>query len=110
MSHGSFGKVTAASRSSDGPLTEEVNQVRKFRNRGARGRRDAPEYNVNPERAFDRLQRDLERLTAAGATGIASGTSEGQPSQGSRRGRQSSSMTGVVSSIRGTGSSGSDLR
>ena len=45
-------------------LTEEVNQVRRFRNWVAHGRRETPENNVTPEAAFDRLERYLKLLRA----------------------------------------------
>ena len=63
IASGSFAKVTAAFQKIDNDLTAQVNQVRKFRNWVAHGRRDAPENNVTPEDAFDRLARYLDLLT-----------------------------------------------
>jgi hypothetical protein len=63
IASGSFAKVTAAFQKMDNDLTEQVNQVRKFRNWVAHGRRDAPENNVTPEGAFERLGRYLDLLT-----------------------------------------------
>jgi hypothetical protein len=62
----------------DTDLTEEVNQVRTFRNWVAHGRRDEPPNNVHPDQAIDRLQRYLERLAdlEVGATMAQSSGSE----------------------------------
>jgi glutamine synthetase type III len=57
---GSFAKVTAAYQKMDTDLTAQVNQVRKFRNWVAHGRRDMPENQVTPEGAFQQLGRYLE--------------------------------------------------
>lgn len=65
MASGSFAKVTAAFQKLDDDLTAQVNQVRKFRNWVAHGRRDAPENNVTPEGAFQRLGRYLDLMTAS---------------------------------------------
>jgi hypothetical protein len=59
-----FAKVTAAFQKMDDDLTAQVNQVRRFRNWVAHGRRDTPENNVTPEGAFERLGRYLDLLTA----------------------------------------------
>jgi hypothetical protein len=53
----------------DDDLTAQVNQVRKFRNRVAHGRRDTPENHVTPEGAFERLGRYLDVLTASQPAG-----------------------------------------
>jgi hypothetical protein len=63
IENGSFGKVTEAYKKMDVDLTEPVNQVRRFRNWVAHGRRGEPENSVDPERAIDRLRRYLLRLT-----------------------------------------------
>lgn len=62
IANGSFGKVTEAYKKMDVDLTTEVNQVRKFRNWVAHGRRDQPENYVDPVSAIGRLRRYLERL------------------------------------------------
>jgi hypothetical protein len=65
ITSGSFARVTAAFQQMDVNLTEQVNQVRKYRNWVAHGRREAPEHNVTPEMAFDRLGRYLALMTAS---------------------------------------------
>lgn len=62
IKNGSFSKVTDAYKSRDVDLTAQVDQVRKFRNWVAHGRRDEPENSIDPERAIDRLQRYLARF------------------------------------------------
>ncbi len=57
-----FFKFMGAYRRIDVDLTAQVNQVRRFRNWVAHGRRDQPENHVNPENAIDRLRSYLERL------------------------------------------------
>ena len=69
IQNGSFGKVTAAYQKMDNDLTAQVDQVRKFRNWVAHGRRDEPENDVKPGDAMDRLQRYLARLAEIEATG-----------------------------------------
>jgi hypothetical protein len=69
IASGSFAKVTAAFQRMDDDLTAQVNQVRKFRNRVARGRRDTPENHVTPEGAFERFGRYLDVLTASQPAG-----------------------------------------
>jgi hypothetical protein len=60
---GSFFRVIEVFKSSEtSDLVEEVNQVRKYRNWVAHGRRtDRPEA-VDPETAFSRLNRFLELI------------------------------------------------
>ena len=72
IENGSFGQVTEAYKKMDVNLTEEVNQVRKFRNWVAHGRQDAPENRVEPESAIDRLRRYLARLAEVEAASIMS--------------------------------------
>jgi hypothetical protein len=72
IENGSFAKVTKAFRGMDPDLTAQVNQVRKFRNWVAHGRRDAPEYNVDPEDAFDRLGRYLGLLAETSQPSVVS--------------------------------------
>jgi uncharacterized protein YutE (UPF0331/DUF86 family) len=62
IEHGSFYRVLEAYKILDPNLIEEVNQVRRYRNWVAHGRRGVPPDNVGPEAAYDRLGRFLERL------------------------------------------------
>jgi hypothetical protein len=62
IKNGSFAKVTKAFKGMNKDLTAQVDQVRRFRNWVAHGRRDAPENNVAPDDALDRLRRYLELL------------------------------------------------
>src|SRR5262249_25018469 len=62
LEHGSFYKVTEAYKALDPDLIEQVNQVRKYRNWVAHGRRGEPQNAVDPKTAYDRLQRFLDRL------------------------------------------------
>ncbi len=61
----------------DVDLTEQINQVRKFRNWVAHGRRDVPENNVNPDDAIERLLRYLSRLTEIEEAGAVSHSNQG---------------------------------
>jgi hypothetical protein len=65
---GSFGKVTEAFKSLDHDLVEEVNQVRRYRNWVAHGRRDEQPHFVTPEAAYERLSEFLKRMNEAGPT------------------------------------------
>jgi hypothetical protein len=69
IENGSFGKVTEAYKRVDVDLTAQVNQVRKFRNWVAHGRRDQPENRVEPDGAIDRLRRYLARLAEVESAG-----------------------------------------
>jgi hypothetical protein len=62
IENGSFGRVTESYKTMDVDLTEQVNQVRKFRNWVAHGRRGESENLVEPRGAVDRLRRYLARL------------------------------------------------
>jgi hypothetical protein len=62
LEHGSFYKLTEAYKRLDPDLVEPVNQVRKYRNWVAHGRRGEPQNAVDPSTAYDRLQRFLDRL------------------------------------------------
>jgi len=62
LEHGSFYKVTEAYKALDPDLIEQVNQVRRYRNWVAHGRRGEPEIAVAPNTAYARLQRFLDRL------------------------------------------------
>jgi hypothetical protein len=62
IKNGSFGKVMSAYKRMGTDLTEEVNQVRTFRNWVAHGRQGDPPNNVVPDQATDRLHRYLARL------------------------------------------------
>lgn len=70
--NGSFGKVTAAYKNMGVDLTEEVNQVRTFRNWVAHGRRGERPNNVVPDQAIDRLHRYLVRLAEIEVAGTMS--------------------------------------
>lgn len=59
LEHGSFYRVIEAYKKADPDLAEGVNQVRKYRNWVAHGRRDDPECNVDPLTAYLRLSRFL---------------------------------------------------
>lgn len=65
LEHGSFYKVTEAYKALDPYLIEQVNQVRKYRNWVAHGRRGEPQNAVDPKTAFTRLKQFLERLDRA---------------------------------------------
>jgi hypothetical protein len=64
IEHGSFFRVLEPYKALDANLTEEVNQVRKYRNWVAHGRRTEQPAVVNPTTAYDRLKRFLEHLEA----------------------------------------------
>src|SRR5262249_1571241 len=67
LEHGSFYKVTEAYKTLDPDLIEHVNQVRKYRNWVAHGRRGEPENAVDPLTAYTRLKRFLDRLSGMAA-------------------------------------------
>ncbi len=62
IENGSFGRVTESYKAMDVDLTEQVNQVRKYRNWVAHGRRGMPENQVAPDSAIERLGHYLRRL------------------------------------------------
>jgi hypothetical protein len=62
---GSFGRVTESFKSLDHDLVEKVNQVRRYRNWVAHGRRDEQPNFVTPEQAFERLTEFLKRMSEA---------------------------------------------
>jgi hypothetical protein len=62
IEHGSFYTILQAYKTLDPDLVERVNQVRKFRNWVAHGRRGAPENAVDPLTAYNRLQSFLDHL------------------------------------------------
>ncbi len=64
IEHGSFFKVLEPYKGSDAHLIEEVNQVRRYRNWVAHGRRTEQPAAVNPTTAYDRLKRFLDQLGA----------------------------------------------
>ncbi len=80
IQNGSFGKVTAAYQKMDNDLTAQVDQVRKFRNWVAHGRRDEPQNDVKPGDAMDRLGRYLARLVEIEAAGVTPPLPESEPS------------------------------
>lgn len=63
IEQGSFFRVLEVYKGQDVELVEEVNQVRKYRNWVAHGRRtDRPDA-VEPDTAYDRLKRFLDLIT-----------------------------------------------
>jgi len=66
IEQGSFGRLTDAYGASHPNDREHVNQVRRFRNWVAHGRRGAPAANTDPDAAFERLRRFLEILDTDG--------------------------------------------
>lgn len=62
---GSFFKVMEPYKKCDAHLVEEVNQVRRYRNWVAHGRRTEQPAAVNPSTAYDRLKRFLDLLSAS---------------------------------------------
>jgi hypothetical protein len=84
ISEGSFFRVLELLKSQiDSALIEEVNQVRRFRNWVAHGRRPLKPgeqlATVDPEAAFKRLKTFLERLSAAPTTASDAQTLDGPP-------------------------------
>ncbi len=67
IGQGSFYRVLEAYKESGADLLEEVNQVRKYRNWVAHGRRTEQPANVTPAVAFDRLNRFLDMLMGLSA-------------------------------------------
>jgi hypothetical protein len=67
IEHGSFGRVVETYRSLDPNLKTLVDQVRKYRNWVAHGRRGDPENNVEPSDALRRLEVFLQLLDATAA-------------------------------------------
>jgi hypothetical protein len=64
IEHGSFFKVLEPYKDVDAELVEQVNQVRRYRNWVAHGRRTDQPAAVNPTTAYDRLKRFLDHLGA----------------------------------------------
>jgi hypothetical protein len=64
IKHGSFFKVLEPHKDLDAHLIEEVNQVRRYRNWVAHGRRTEQPAAVSPPTAYDRLKRFLDLLGA----------------------------------------------
>lgn len=64
IEQGSFFKVLEPYKDFDANLIEEVNQVRRYRNWVAHGRRTEQPASVNPTTAYDRLKRFLDLLGA----------------------------------------------
>jgi len=65
IEHGSFYRVLETFKGNGAELVEEVNQVRRYRNWVAHGRRTAKPHAVDPETAFNRLKAFLETLKPA---------------------------------------------
>jgi hypothetical protein len=64
IEHGSFFKVLEPYKDMDADLIEQVNQVRRYRNWVAHGRRTSQPAGVNPTTAYERPTRFLDRLGA----------------------------------------------
>jgi hypothetical protein len=64
IEQGSFFKVLEPYKDLDANLIEEVNQVRRYRNWVAHGRRTEQPSAVSPATAYDRLKRFLDLLGA----------------------------------------------
>jgi hypothetical protein len=62
IEHGSFYRVLDVFKGEDPALVEEVNQVRRYRNWVAHGRRLKPPEAVSPQLAYERLNRFLGGL------------------------------------------------
>lgn len=64
IEHGSFFRILEVYKALDTDLVEQVNQVRKYRNWVAHGRRGVPENAVDPLTAYKRLKQFLDKLNA----------------------------------------------
>ena len=64
VEEGSFFKVLEPYKHLDHDLIEQVNQVRRYRNWVAHGRRSKQPFAVNPATAYERLNRFLELIGA----------------------------------------------
>jgi hypothetical protein len=64
IEHGSFFKVLEPYKDADADLIEQVNQVRRYRNWVAHGRRTEQPAAITPTTAYDRLKRFLDHLGA----------------------------------------------
>jgi hypothetical protein len=64
IQNGSFGILTRMYKNLDPDLKTQVDQVRKFRNWVAHGRRGDAENEVTPEQSRERLKRFLELLAS----------------------------------------------
>jgi hypothetical protein len=62
IEHGSFFRVLDPYKDLDADLIEQVNQVRRYRNWVAHGRRTEQPAVVNPTTAYDRLKRFLDLM------------------------------------------------
>ena len=63
IEQGSIFRVLDVFKSQGADFVEEVNQVRRYRNWVAHGRRSSPPAFVNPEMAYQRLKSFLDRFT-----------------------------------------------
>ncbi len=66
IGQGSFYRVLDPYKDLDVDLVEQVNQVRRYRNWVAHGRRGEPPESVTPNNAYLRLKRFLDQLEAPG--------------------------------------------
>jgi hypothetical protein len=69
IDEGSFFRVLEPFKLTHPDLVEEVNQVRRYRNWVAHGRREQPPITLDPQGAFDRLERFLAVLGLAAGGG-----------------------------------------
>jgi hypothetical protein len=77
---GSFFRVLEPYKDRDAGLIEEVNQVRRYRNWVAHGRRGNPLARIDPRSAYDRLSRFLELIVPSPpALGSVAAIPEGIP-------------------------------
>lgn len=60
---GSFFRILATYKPDDAGLVEEINQVRRYRNWVAHGRRGEQPAQVTPRVAYDRLRRFADWVT-----------------------------------------------
>ena len=78
IENGSFGRLTQMCRSLDPDLKTQVDQVRKYRNWVAHGRRGEAENVVTPDQSRNRLEGFLE-LLASWEPGIMDGPEPPSP-------------------------------
>jgi hypothetical protein len=63
IEHGSIFRVLEVFKGQNAEVVEEVNQVRRYRNWVAHGRRTTAPPFVDPEMTYQRLRRFLDRFT-----------------------------------------------
>jgi hypothetical protein len=62
VGHGSIFRVLDVYKGQDVNIVEEVNQVRRYRNWVAHGRRGESPFTIDPSTAYERLKRFLDRF------------------------------------------------